>query len=523
MSTSKAMQSLESDRAEIERDIEVAKVTRKIGGSTVTYGQCSTTCGTGQRVKISAERVTSEEELSRVKDSIECTELSGCQWRCSHARSCGWGKITCHDADGSLSALNDCKYKTGLQWLNFPSKRNFKHDSCFKQCNKHNGLASMCNIAVNHLDKQYKTLSTLVERTCLSGQPQHPDIITVATQELNHANRISDGPLDFNKYVNDTSLQSVQYVKVGSCAAKLSANSAVFVKSNKQHLVFAEKAGETRCSGTDYRSTCDWTNCKGSSVMAVETTSGWLVLGSMHLARAGTSSNDRVDEVEHALQGLSQQLPASSANRKTMVFFGGDINTRSDFGSKDHQKFIASEEYLDAEHSGNEVWKDVGGDILGHGSWTVDQHMSGAEGFSQEARRRAKALNLKAAKGFENLCPTYRKSKDAYRKEKVKKWDGAYEKGMFGFKKKVMVSRTVAHPNLKCRTPADQLASGVSTLEYHDMEKPFGDKSRSPSWTMRIFLSEPLQKACGKVIKDIRNAQDDHDPLFVHCDVSMLS
>lgn len=161
-----------------------------------------------------------------------------------------------------------------------------------------------------------------------------------------------------------------------------------------------------------------------------------------------------------------------------------------------------------------------GGDFLGRSGWTFDEHLRGEVGFSNEVMSGLQSHPLRQVQDILKVCPTYRKSTQAYRTTTERVWDGTY-KSMFGVRFQHMVSQEKRLYNLACQTPADQLPHGVPQREeYIDMKRAANTgKSRSPSWTERLFVSDNLYTGCGKAKKDIRNKQSDHDPVYVECTI----
>jgi len=441
--------------------------------------------------------------------------MEGCQWQCAHSRQCGWGTVECQDAlDGGWREL--CEERAQVD-PSFPDREKYMFESCFEPCFGYQGLHSMCAVTINHLDEQYGSVDNLIQKTCLSdskGKPNghKPDLIILMTQELNHANgfiTLSAETNVFPKYVNNDAL--LGYAMSGECVGELSANTAVFVREGRENQLYPHRL---ECTREELRSTpCAWSNCKGSIVMGLHTSFGKLVVGNWHGHRAGTESTKRVEEFEAAVSAIHRIEPYRG---KKLVVLGGDINVRSWFGEKNDPYPI------DPRHSytGSQLYEQIP-DILGHGTWTMDQHLSGEVGLSEEVKDILSAEPLHQAKGWNTLCPTKTKTPDSFIIDEIKEWDGTYKKGLWGTKKR-MVAKEIQVPNLECHTPADQMASGESVAEYTSMEKLYGSKSNTPSWTERIFLSKDLFDACGKIMKDTRNRQDDHDAVFVHCSLDQV-
>jgi hypothetical protein len=244
--------------------------------------------------------------------------------------------------------------------------------------------------------------------------------------------------------------------------------------------------------------------------MSVPTSSGKLVVANWHGARAGTLSHERVQEFEKVAMTI---LDTSPFKGKKLVILGGDINVRSDFGSKGSQLALD----LEVEHTPGDIVRAMGRDVLGVEGWTVDQHLNGTVGLSSFVKRALRRSPLRQAKGWNTLCPTKTKKPDPHWYVEEKVFVG-WGRSFWGAKKKrySKVQRRKSH--LHCRSPEDQTSTGRSDLELVDFKKKWwGPKSSAPSWTERFFLNEEMYNACGKVMKDIRNQQDDHDALYVHC------
>lgn len=284
----------------------------------------------------------------------------------------------------------------------------------------------------------------------------------------------------------------------------MSANTALYVKDGMTSRVFNEKV-----SCEMMKSECGWTNCKGNSIMTVYTSSGTLVVGNWHGARGPTVSEDRIKEFEEAVGFMSSVLPFQG---KKHVVWGGDTNVRSAFPDG----YQPSKEVQTPE----EIHALILSDVLGRPGWSVDDHLSGRVGFDATVRDYLQKSPLRQAQDWNKLCPTYMKSDKPARLETVKEWTGEYDTNVFGYRSKRMKKVTRERPNIACRTPADQLAGGGPRVEYLNFARPGGASSRAPSWTERIFLSESLHGSCGKLMKDIRNRQDDHDPVFVRCSLA---
>lgn len=518
-----AMGSAEEVRAEVAR----ASKQRFMQGFEITYGECSSSCGHGMRSVISTVDDTEKrtERLAdfpdgddRVKRSIACKETSGCAWNCAHGedRPCGWGAVTCLDKDGRQGYLCDSKGTLEPNFL----RQSVVEEQCFKTCPAGQGLTSVCAITSNHLDEQYGSLANLIEKTCQSDSqgekgsaPLHsPDMIVLLTQELNHASRISIPGMesdDFPEFVHAEALEG--YVMAATCVGKLSANTAVFVKSEKQHQIWADNV---ECTGTSLRSEpCDFTNCKGSTVMGLTTSAGKLVVANWHGQRAGTISHKRVEEFENAASAILEIQPFQG---KKFVVMGGDTNVRSDFGPKDDYTFRENLD-LAAVNTPAQILSAIGPDVLGFEDWTVDQHLSGVKGFSESVKLGLQNTPLKQVKGWNTICPGKTKTLVDARFKTEDVWTGEYKESRWWGKSKVYEPVTEKLHNLMCESPAEQMSTGTASKELIDMKKIWGDKSSSPSWTERFFLDETLYENCGKAMKDIRNPQTDHDPLYVRC------
>lgn len=496
-----------SSEQELQQALQEAARKRIMTGPTgewvATYGECPTTCGRGKRQKVN---MRPSEEVRQAPgappafpEEIECKEIASCNYKCNMADGCGWGTVSCVDGSGAQGTF--CTAREVLD-PTFPSPVDYRLDSCYQECAQPQGLKSLCAVSSNHLDEQYGSLAKLIKNTCFDGDAEKPDIVAVMTQELNHA---SSNPLasdDFPSLVSGNSLSG--YVRVGVCAPPMSANTALYVKHDLSSRVFSER---TTCK--TMKSECGWTNCKGNSIMTVYTTSGAMVVGNWHGARGPTVSKNRMREFEEAAGYISSVKPFRG--RKHVVW-GGDTNVRSAFPDgyqppKDDQ-------------TPEEIGALIRTDVLGTPGWSVDDHLSGRVGLNATVQAQLQESPLKQALDWNKLCPTYMKSNEAVRLEEVQEWTGEYETVMFGFRRKKMITVTYERPNLACRTPADQLAGGSPKVEYLSFARPSGKSSRAPSWTDRIFLSEPLHGGCGKLMKDIRNKQDDHDPVFVRCSLS---
>jgi len=483
--------------------VQDAKVTRMVDGWKVSYGECSTSCGMGFRSKIGQECLAGEcgpYDESKIKDQLPCQELTSCWWTCTEALSgCGWGRVGCTGGDQRFCALREA-YE-----VDFPRKADFEFSTCFQTCTDGDALHSMCAITSNHLDEQYQSLSNLLEKTCFSGRgaDEKPDVVVLMTQELNHLGSHMDRSNNFEKYVGADSL--ADYARVGHCTPHMSANSAVFVRTSVTSHVFQ---ATVHCSGTDLRSTCSGTNCKGTSVMGLYTTAGYLVVGNWHGARAGTESETRIREFEQAVAYISN-MPEFLGRK--LVVFGGDTNVRSKFP----EGFAINGDL--PQHLPQQIWEVVQLDVLGSADWTVDQHLRGEVGIDESVMRSLQKAPLKQVKDWNKLCPTYRKTSNSTYDEAFR---AAAGKGRLGFQKYEKGIRQL--PNLKCRTPAEQMADQRESEEFLDMKMPGGSKSRAPSWTERIFLSEDLFNSCGKAKKDTRNPQTDHDPMYVQCSMPFL-
>lgn len=457
--------------------------------------------------------------------NIPCKETSGCNWECSHQETpCGWGDVTCVDEEGNPGFACDTKADRQTGFI----QRSEMEMQCFKPCPAGQGLSSLCAVTSNHLDEQYGSLNTLVEKTCqsdghgkkVSDQEQHPDVIVLLTQELNHASYINIGGInnDFPDYVQEDSLAG--YTMAATCVGDLSANTAVFVKRSKSHQIYL---ADMECTGTSLVSApCDYTNCKGSTVMGLTTTAGKLVVGNWHGQRAGTLSKKRVEEFENAARAVLAVQPFKG---KKYVVFGGDTNVRSDFGPKvSSGQFIPEGFDLAEFHTPAEIVSVVGPDVLGIEGATVDQHLSGQAGLDEAVKAGLRETPLKQVKGWDTMCPGKTKSTDSARYVDKEVWTGKMEDnwGWVPGQHKVMKTVQESFHNLKCRSPPDQMSTGDSPDEFIDMKKYYGDKSSSPSWTERFFLDETLYQTCGKAMKDVRNAQTDHDALYVNCQLPEL-
>merc|ERR1712046_400241 len=126
--------------------------------------------------------------------------------------------------------------------------------------------------------------------------------------------------------------------------------------------------------------------------------------------------------------------------------------------------------------------------------------------------------------GWNSLCPTKTKATGDQFKTDMTKPNGFSK----FFKAKWMESKERKHVtdrihNLRCKSPAGQMATGKSEVEFTDMtRKLWGDFSNPPSYTERLFLSQDLYETCGNAMKDIRHRNDDHDPMFVRCNLPPL-
>jgi hypothetical protein len=307
----------------------------------------------------------------------------------------------------------------------------------------------------------------------------------------------------FPEYVTPDAIPG--YVRAATCEGDLSANTAIFVREDQQHHILV---GDQECTGTSLRSDpCDYTNCKGSTVMGLTTSAGKLVIGNWHGARKnGTFAKKRVLEFEQAAEAILKMQPFKE---QKFVMFGGDTNVRSIWPTK-------SELDLNLEVTPSQIMAEIGPDILGVEGWTVDQHLAGEVGFSEAVKQGLRTSPLRQANGWNTLCPTKTKSRVSERIQETKVWTGEYEEKWWGNKKK-FVKKTESLPNVRCRTPSDQTSTGKSPEEYVDMTNPWGAKNNAPSWTERFFLSTNLYEHCGKLMKDSRNAQNDHDPVFIRC------
>lgn len=506
---------LKMTQEKLKETVAASATMRYIDGWHVTYGECSTLCGHGHRNMISSVCNRSEgcEQPVWTEDSIPCTTTDGCQWKCEHSdeHPCGFGKVSCSDGRGAPGQACGLKAEREAE---FPDAVSFGQ-TCFRHCKPGQELSTLCAITSNHLDEQYGSVTALVAKTCLSDGSGHPtlpkpQLIVLLTQELNHAAYFTVmSSNDFPSYVSPDALPG--YVRAATCEGDLSANTAVFVKKGHEHHVFT---GNQECTGSSLRSDpCDYTNCKGSTVMGLTTSAGKLVIGNWHGARAGTLSNKRVGEFEQLVKATFKIQPF--AGRK-LVLSGGDSNVRSNFGPKRSLRLDASNERTPAE-----IRAAMGHDILGIAGWSVDQHLKGEVGLDKEVMSELRRSPLKQVKGWDTMCPTKTKTQLDARYEEERVWTGEYEWIWFGRRKKY---RTVKKriPNLRCRSPPDQMSTGESSEELLDMKRPSGDKSSSPSWTERLFLSPMLFESCGKAMKDIRNPRSDHDPFYTRCKLPAL-
>jgi len=487
-------------------------------GWKATYGECSNTCGYGFRQRLELEpcdkqtrilETCADSEPSALAAQVSCVDASGCKWACGKVE-CGWSDVECQGS-GSMLPGELCHILP-------ESKKHFANENCYQPCKSEDEISTICAVAVNHLDEQYGSLQTLVDKTCVSENGDHsafapshsgprgrptlkrPDLLVFMTQELQHANKVNNKGEDFHKFVNDDAL--AHYRLAGECVGNLSASVAVYVRTEMWSRVFPVSV---TCE--HFISMCDWTNCKGSAVMTMMTTSGKLILASSHLARAGQISAKRVKQFEIVANAIAS---ARQGDRQSLVIFGGDSNVRSEF---------REDVSFDQEYTAEQVRQAAGPDILGHENWTLDQHLEGRVGLNSRVRIGLQDQPLFQAKSWDKLCPFYRKTNEtAGKKVKVKSGTKTKPKRFRVRRRKDATQDAAVRNTLACRSPEDQLASGDnSQLEFFDVSSIKGCKSRAPSWTMRVFLSEVMYEACGKLMKDIRNLQTDHDPVFVRC------
>eukprot|EP00928_Gymnodinium_smaydae_P009789 TRINITY_DN13671_c0_g1_i2.p1 TRINITY_DN13671_c0_g1~~TRINITY_DN13671_c0_g1_i2.p1 ORF type:complete len:626 (-),score=65.06 TRINITY_DN13671_c0_g1_i2:34-1911(-) len=473
-----------------------------------TYGSCSSSCGEGVRSLIQVERDGIQVDMKHVPygiaKAVPCRDIESCEWQCEHVDVCGWGKTTCN---GDIRA---CQLRSEWEPA-FPSKETFTFGMCFKPCvASHGGTGrSMCAVTVNHPDEQYGRLSSLISKTCFTSEKTRPDILILMVQELNHAGKMSiNAKNDFPDFVYDGALPGYRLVSV--CAPQMSANSAVFVREGANAHVFPR----TSCSNEVLKSHCDWTNCKGNAVMEVWTSSGKLVVGNWHGARGGSESPERITEFEQAVRYIAQLQ--SFLGRK-LVIWGGDVNVRSRF-----KKNMEMVDFVKT-YTPSELWQEIEGDVLGKVGWTVDDHLQGKVGNDPIVQAILAKEPLRQVSGWDRLCPSYRKVQHARREVVEHVWNGTYKRYPLGIKKKAYITERVVQDNLKC------VSDNVHTygrrnhgFEYTDTVALEGPKSRAPSWTERIFVSDDLLKHCGEAKKNIDNRQDDHDPLFVSCTLPPL-
>jgi len=518
---------------ELTKKVEKARHTRIVDAYKASYGDCNTTCGHGHRPLVSTTRMAGTATLSmadarkRIAGSLKCSASSGCRWECKPAPTCGWGTPLCKDADGKSGTECDIRHMTDSSIQGYWS---FLKQECYKSCPKSDGLSTICTVAVNHLDEQYSTVQNLVAKTCYSNAmyAQKPDLIVLLTQELNHAGKLNTtkakaGHSNFDKYINGSALPG--YELAAQCNDAMSAGVGVFVTLEMRSRVLR---GSKTCSGVKYRSACDWTNCKGTAVLGVKTTSGMLVAASMHLARGPRLSEKRVEELTDALRAVTE---APAFRGRKIVVLGGDINVRSDFGTDDAYS-SAFKLNPEEEHTAEAVDAARGLDVLGIEGVTLNDHLRGeslkSSGMSKSLTswmQKLKELKMQQFKNWRRLCPTYRKTSTRYTLEKEEYSTGEYEKAIFGAVKQIekKTTRIVKRHSLLCKTPAEQTAQSSSEPEYLSLDRMGGSKSRAPSWTMRIMMSGNLHSSCGSAMKDTRHQKSDHDPVFVKCSMSHLS
>lgn len=509
LETSAAVQAFKKkDSTELIQAVTGAVTTRLLDEWSGSYGECTTRCGEGTRPLTNTVYTGSGDRPSSVPvdmpTTIPCRFMDGCSFACSWdgvAGSCGWGNVLCKDNDGSEGTLCDERATTDRS---FRSRSKYRKEECVKGCATGDQMKSLCAITTNHLDEQYKSLDNLARSTCLVGSSSPPDMIIVMTQELNHANGLPVFSNDFPDFVGPNSLTG--YRRSATCEPEMSANTAIYVREALASRVFED---EVECRGLKIRK-CDWTNCKGNAIMGVYTTRGKLVVGNWHGARGQQVDRTRVLEFEQAATAILDIQPYEGMKH---VIWAGDTNVRSYFPSD-----YADDLKVKPQLTPAEIRAVNGDDVLGTRGQTVDQHLAGTAGESAEVKRRLQEAPLFQVKGWDSLCPTYKKTAESKRVVEEKEWDGTYEKSMFGFgQSKHYIKKTVEYAHLACMTPTDQLAQGVGVIEYTDFKEIEGKKSRAPSWTERIFLSRDLYDSCGKAMKDTRNKQNDHDPMFVHC------
>lgn len=506
MSMGQAARSLSVAEDKVANILDEARTTRYLPGWIATYGECNVNCGMGirQLTRVKSSPNHDPVELERVPgdfpDVLPCEELSGCEWKCQNKTgnaSCGWRNASCSSVGGDDGPCElKMERRGGMQ-----SKHDFGLDACFAPCTKQEALNSLCAVTSNHLDEQYGSVSSLISKTCFAEKTGvTPDLVVLMAQELNHANNLGIGANHFPRYVHPTAIPGYNLAAV--CAPAMSANTAVFVRASKRSQIWG---GSIECSNLTLRSKCAFTNCKGSVVLGLITASGKLVVGNWHGERGGTFSKERTEEFEAAASAIYKS--PTYLGRK-LVVWGGDINVRSDFVG---EATVFGDVLLPEE-----IRRSMRGDALGEKGWDLDQHLRGEVGHSPFVKSALQGWQLRQAKGWDKLCPTYMKTIEAGHLKNYNEWDGTYTTNFLRMTVKHWVKKTEFRYNMACRTPADQLASGVSETEYL---KALEGPGRAPSWTDRIFLSRELYDHCGMLKKDIRNIQTDHDPVYVTCSI----
>mmetsp|Transcript_1448 Transcript_1448/g.2224 ORF Transcript_1448/g.2224 Transcript_1448/m.2224 type:complete len:376 (-) Transcript_1448:25-1152(-) len=337
------------------------------------------------------------------------------------------------------------------------------------------------------------------------------DLVVIAVQEM--TNTYKDM---FNEFVTDSFLEGLttQYEAVGRCGSEISPGLVVLAKTSKRSdgLIardfVAPIQGSCFKDDNKYGDKGAWTNVKGTVFLELFTVRGLLLSASTH-STYGDDESPRFQMISTQARRIADMKPA-------MVAWAGDFNMRTDVSAVVAQLKVVGTPHPDAsELSNSKVDGTVKGNLNAEAAYDLLFNIDDAFGSGQTFAAAIQSSSggfLAEVPGVKKLCPTYKKRASAGAwKDNGKKIPGTANRfGLFG------KTQYDWSPSFACQAP-----DSTYGVEYYANPEDGSTRwpKHAPSWTERVVLHSGGASKCGPFQKAIPLSRDDHDALFVACEL----
>lgn len=509
------------------------------------YGSCSTGCGRGTRAltgmickkagflsaaqealssepaEVARHLCESESDLAMPASSIVCASDERCELRLGPdpESACGWKNVFCAeqgkpDPEGSTEdpLAEFCMSARKRHWFPLPDKVDYKyrHGLVTSGCPEQT-LQSMCVVTINQMSKNkpFANYTANLKQAFYKAEDAitkcNSDIVILAVQEMTNTYKDMFG--EFAAGPRGNGIAPSVYQEVGRCGGEISSGVVVLAKFAALEFIAPLLADSCQKDDSKYGGKGAFTNTKGTVFLEILTVRGLLLAASTH-GTHGNKPQPRLDMISAASRRITDMKPA-------MVAWAGDFNMRTEtdavqeklirLGTPHPKPSELSESRVDETPSG-ELDADAAYQMLHQ----IPDTFAAGQTFAHVIKETSGGF-LEEVPGVRNLCPTYKKRASEGSFKPNGKTLPNKKSGMFNL---FNAKQYGWNPSFACRSPGSP--HGV---EYYT--NPADGRSKwpkhAPSWTERVVVHTGGVPKCGPPQKAVPLSSDDHDALFVSC------